>query len=78
MKKEELEVGVLTPEIKAEIDSMTYEGMLRRWRFAQIGDPMFQGEVGDYFGDLMWKRRDALGPDVHTRTSKRIGWGDKE
>ena len=29
----------LTPDNKAFIDSLSYQGLLRRWRVAPIGDP---------------------------------------
>ena len=46
----------LTPENKKHIDSMDYEGLLRKWRFAPCGDPWFQGETGDYWGQRMAER----------------------
>ncbi|KKN75828.1 hypothetical protein LCGC14_0377040 [marine sediment metagenome] len=46
----------LTPELKAEIDSKSHYELLSRIRFAPSGDPMFQGESGEY-----WiKRRSEL------------------
>lgn len=62
----------LTPENKAKIDAMSYEGLLRDWRFSPSGDPWFQGETGDYWGKRMKELRDA-GAD-HAGASKRIGW----
>jgi hypothetical protein len=58
-------------DIKAKIDAMSREQMARMWRFAPVGHPMFQGEVGEYFV----KRFNELGgwtPEL----SKQIGWGD--
>ena len=63
-----------TTEQKTYIDSLSYEEMLRRWRFAPVGDPIFQGEAGDYFAARMAELR-AQGSD-HVGASKRIGWGD--
>lgn len=65
----------LTPEMKAEIDAMSYEDLLRGWRFAKIGDERFQGEVGEYWGKRMFGLRDA-DPAAAVAASKRIGWGD--
>jgi len=62
----------LTPENKKTIDSMSYEQLLRRWRFAPAGDPWFQGETGDYWAERMKVLR-RKGAD-HVKTSKRIGW----
>ena len=62
----------LTPENKAYIDSLSYEGLLERWRFAPIGDPWFQGATGTYWDKVMREKR-AAGAD-HVGASKRIGW----
>ncbi len=64
----------LDAKTKKHIDSMTYESMLRRWRFAPIGDTMFQGEAGEYFGMVMRQKRDSLLDGEHVAASKRIGW----
>jgi len=62
----------LTPENKEKIDSMSYEQLLSKWRFAPVGDPWFQGETGHYWGKRMAELR-AKGAD-HVAASKRIGW----
>jgi len=63
----------LTPERKAIIDNYSYEQLLRRWRFAPTGDPWFQGETGDYWGNRMTFLRDQNN-EAHVAASKRIGW----
>lgn len=63
----------LTPENKDFIDSLSYEGLLRRWRFAPVGDQWFQGETGAYWGERMAKMRSAE-PDNGVAASKAIGW----
>ena len=60
-------------QMKAWIDSASYEELLRRWRFAPVGDPMFQGDIGKYYSDTMFRQRDA-NPGEHVRASKSIGW----
>lgn len=62
----------LTPENKSRIDGMSYESLLSHWRFAQVGDPWFQGETGEYWKKRMQELRDN-GTD-HVRTSKKLGW----
>jgi hypothetical protein len=62
----------LTPENKQHIDSLSYEDLLSRWRFAPVGDPWFQGETGDYWSKRMRELRVA-GAD-HVGASKSIGW----
>jgi hypothetical protein len=43
--------------------------MARLWRFSELGNPLFQGEVGDYFV----KRFNELG-GFSPELSKLIGW----
>jgi hypothetical protein len=63
----------LTPENKAHIDSLSYEGLLRHNRYAPAGDPWFQGETGQYWIKRMAELRDA-DPGGAVGASKRIGW----
>jgi hypothetical protein len=62
----------LTAENKAHIDNLSYEGLLRHWRFAPLGDPWFQGETAAYWSKRMSELR-AQGAD-HVGASKKIGW----
>jgi hypothetical protein len=61
---------------KKLIDQMPYTEMFSKWRFAPVGDPMFQGEVGDYFAKVMKDKRIQVGDAEHTRISKQLGWGN--
>lgn len=65
---------MISESIKVEIDAMPYEAMLRRWRFAPVGDPIFKGEVGAYYSKVMGEKRVAAGPGAHVTASKTIGW----
>ena len=60
--------------VKSRIDGMNYEQMLRRWRFAPIGDPLFQGEAGDYFAEVMTSKKNKLSHEEQVKVSKEIGW----
>jgi len=62
----------LTEENKKHIDSLSYEQLLRKWRFAPSGDEWFQGDTGKYWGERMNELK-AQGVD-HVGASKRIGW----
>jgi len=53
---------------------MSYEEMLRMWRYAEIGHPMFIKEVGQYFGNKMWKEKDKLTPAQQSKISKKVDW----
>jgi len=64
----------LTPELKAQIDAKSYEALLSRWRNAPIGDKIFQGESGEYWGKRMSEVRSQVGNDQYVAASKSIGW----
>ena len=57
------------------IDNASYEELLRKWRFGTIGDPMFQGETGDYYKLVMVQKENQLEPYEKVQISKRVGWG---
>jgi len=57
--------------IKQWIDNATYEELLSKWRFAGIGDSMFQGETGKYYSKIMFEKRQQAD---HVQASKNIGW----
>ena len=61
-------------ELKAKIDGMDYEQLLRGNRFDPSGHPMHQGEVGTYFHEALVKKRSEVSDETHVATSKRIGW----
>jgi hypothetical protein len=53
---------------------MDYEQMLRLNRFGSLGDPLFIGQVGEYFVKSMREKKDKLTPGEQVAVSKRIGW----
>ena len=59
----------MTPEQKAYIDSLSQEDLCSKWRFAPAGDPLFQGDTGDYFSKRL-KEKGGFTPEI----SKRLGW----
>lgn len=61
----------LTQENKKIIDSLNYEELLRRWRFAPIGDPWFSGETGNYWKERMSYLKRKLGNEIHVKSSKK-------
>ncbi|MHA1867544.1 MAG: hypothetical protein ACTSXD_05710 [Candidatus Heimdallarchaeaceae archaeon] len=64
----------LTPENKKHIDNMSYESLLSQWRNAPVGNPWFQGETGEYWGDRMKELRSQPGGNArHVSASKSIG-----
>lgn len=60
--------------MKKAIDEMDYQSMLSLWRSAPAGSPWFQGEIGDYYSEIMAKKRKEVGPAAHVAASKSIGW----
>lgn len=61
-------------EMKKTIDGMDYQSMLSLWRFAPVGHPMFQGEIGKYFANSMKEKCSQLAAGEQARISKEIGW----
>ncbi len=59
----------MTTEQKDWIDNASIEDLLRKWRFASSGDPMFKDATGEYFAEVMKKKRDDT---AYTAASKRL------
>jgi hypothetical protein len=55
--------------MKDRIDAMTHDQLVRLWRFAPIGDPMFMPPYGAYFK----ARLQDLG-GITPEQSKSMGW----
>ena len=64
----------MTVDQKDRIDVMDYRSMLRLWRFAPDGDPLFQGDAGKYFAKVIQEKREKVGNAAHVAASKSIGW----
>jgi hypothetical protein len=60
---------LMTPEQKKQIDSMSQYDLCRKWRFAKVGDPLLQGEAGEYFSKVL-KEKGGFTPEI----SKDLGW----
>jgi hypothetical protein len=61
-------------EMKSWIDNADYMELLGKWRFAPVGSPWFQGELGDYYVAAMEKRRLETSQKDQVAISKSIGW----
>ena len=59
----------MTDEQKNRIDSMSQYEMCSKWRNAPSGEPLLQGDTGDYFSKVM-KEKGGFTPAI----SKDIGW----
>ena len=59
----------MTPEQKKTIDEMSQYSMCSKWRFAKSGDPLLQGDTGDYFSKVM-KEKGGFTSEI----SKDLGW----
>ena len=64
----------MTTAEKAWIDKAPYEQLLSHWRFAAVGDPLLQGDTGDYYKQVMNEKKKALEQGDHVAASKAIGW----
>lgn len=59
---------------KAWIDCANYKQLLDRWRFANLSDFIFQGDTGDYYKQVMNKRRSEISNAEHVAISKSLGF----
>lgn len=59
----------MTNEQKQQIDSMSQYQLCSRWRFAKLGDPLFQSDTGVYFKKVM-NEKGGFTPEI----SKSLGW----
>lgn len=64
----------MTDSTKEIIDKMSYYEMLKLYRFAKISYPYFQGEIGEYFAEMMNKKEEELLPGEKVAISKQMGW----
>jgi len=60
----------VSPEMKQRIDALSQYDLCERNRFAPVGDPMFQGEAGEYFMKVL-REKGGMTPKI----SKSLGWG---
>ena len=60
----------MTDAQKHQIDGMSREEMAAKWRFAAPGDPLLQGDTGQYFADVFFKGKGGFSPEI----SKGLGW----
>ena len=58
----------MTEEQKTRIDNMSQRELCRKWRFASVGDPLLQGDTGDYFAKRL-KEMGGFTPEI----SKELG-----
>ena len=63
----------MTDDQKQWIDDADYQTLLTRWRFGKVGMEIFQGDTGQYYKEVLARKRDA-DPEGAVRASKNIGW----
>ncbi len=68
----------MTDEQKRWVDQASYRQLLERWRYAPAGDPMFQGDTGDYYAKVMAEQKSLVGQEEHVSISKAIDCWHKE
>lgn len=64
----------ISDEDKRWIDDASYMAMLKKNRFAPVGDPIFLGKTGEYFFKVMYEKKALLKPGEQADISKLIGW----
>jgi hypothetical protein len=64
----------MSKEIKEWIDTASYEQLLWQWRFAELGNDLFNSEheSSEYFAQSMQSKRKSDAD--HIAASKSIGW----
>ena len=62
----------MTPEQKQQIDKMSQYELCKKWRFAKLGEPLFQGDAGEYFSKKL-KEKGGFISDI----SKSLDWDNK-
>ena len=55
-------------------DTSSYYQLLSKNRFGEVGDPIFQGDLGQYFLHTLAKKRNELTSDEKVKINKQIGW----
>ena len=63
----------MTPAQKARIDNMSQLELCKHWRFAPVGEPLFQGDTGDYFSKVLKEKGGFT-----SKISKEVGWRNLE
>lgn len=63
-------------EMKRWIDNASYEELLRKWRFAPLGDKYFSGNIGEYFTKKIIEKRNKLSSKEESEISKKVGWSE--
>jgi hypothetical protein len=64
-------------EMIAWIDSASLYDLLKKWRFSSAKDPLFHGDIGDYYIKVMFGKRNA-NPELWSAVSKQVGWGKED
>jgi len=54
---------MMTPEQKKQIDGMSQYDLCKMWRFAKSGEPLLQGDTGDYFSEVL-KEKGGFTPAI--------------
>jgi hypothetical protein len=60
----------MTDKEKETIDKMSQYELCSRWRFSKDGDPLFQGETGEYYKKVLFEQKGGFTPEI----SKSLGW----
>lgn len=60
----------MTEDQRRQIDGMSRYEMCKLWRFAEVGEPLLQGEAGDHFKERLFGVLGGFSPEI----SKSLGW----
>ena len=59
--------------MKEWVDKASYEELIEKWNKAKIGDPYFQGEMGDYYELALIKGKAGMSGHAVAQANKRFG-----
>ena len=52
----------------------SYRELLQRWRFAEPGDPFFEGKAGAFYKSEFLAQQHIVGGTMAIQISKEVGW----
>lgn len=64
---------ILTPDVQAEIDAMSYYTILKHRRFDPIGSEWWAGDVGIAMDKRFFELRKTTPEDEQVASSKQLG-----
>ncbi len=55
---------------KQEIDNMSHFSLCHLWRFGKSDNPLFHGDAGDYFEQVLFRDRGGFTPEISKQLNR--------